>query len=238
LEEWKRKKESVNDNDVFLGNVHIQDVDEKLMEDIRPFPLIPNLLPDDGEKGRLWIGNKGHYSHLHFDAHHGFLCVVSGIKEAWLYEPLYHLDIIPLKDSNSNASSMNPLYPDQYPDILKAKPIKIRIEAGQVLLIPMYWWHFIMCVDDSVAVNFWLYPHIQSSLSKYKELYPLTRKILRTYINQVKEEKFKLLTKNKINNFYQISMKGKIGQGDEWDNLYKKASKKIRKEILDIITHQ
>lgn len=146
----RRSSEELRVNDAFLGNVLLADLaSERLINDTKPHPAEAVGLTTDASQyaesaGRLWIGDAGHISHLHFDAHDGFLCGVVGVKRVWLYDPVSHVDIIPLK-ANSNAAALNPLHYDsdsaarqKYPKFAAAKPILVEVSPGDCLFIPVY----------------------------------------------------------------------------------------------------
>lgn len=148
----RRSTEELRVNDVFLGNLLVSTLgSERLLDDVSPHPAVSFGLVSSSEQfveetGRLWIGDAGHISHLHFDAHDGFLCPASGIKRVWLYEPTSHVGIIPMRH-NSNASTLNPLHYDsdtalrnKFPKFKNAKPILVEVSPGDCLFIPVYVW--------------------------------------------------------------------------------------------------
>jgi hypothetical protein len=73
IEELKSQDEDC-DVDVYCGNGPIAKVDERLLNDI--VRLKNNC---SGDSGNLWIGRKGHVSHLHYDSHPGLLCGIEGV---------------------------------------------------------------------------------------------------------------------------------------------------------------
>jgi hypothetical protein len=87
------------------------------------------LLLANIEQGRIWIGRPEHYSHLHYDAHDGLLCCVTGVKEVWLYDPLGHTYSIRQISNGRNAALVNPIKIDneKYPEFAQATPIKCKI---------------------------------------------------------------------------------------------------------------
>lgn len=168
-------------SDVFLGNSHLQNLSEELQQTVGPSPFETNRLiavPENplshglemAEKGRLWMGNANHVSHLHFDAHHGLLITLHGHKRVHLYEPLYHTGII--KKSSGNHAQDNPL---THPLNKEANPLVVDLHAGDALFIPLYWWHLVASVQSSIAINFWCYPDLEASKLKFGCLWPFAR---------------------------------------------------------------
>lgn len=58
-------------------------------------------------------------------------------------------------DSGALLSSVNLWDPDleQYPEYSKLKSIEITVHAGDVLLVPMSWWHAVKSHDSTVSVS-------------------------------------------------------------------------------------
>jgi hypothetical protein len=146
----RRSSEELRVNDIFLGNLLLSSLNStRLIEDTQPHPAQSFGLTNDPSQyvessGRIWIGDAGHISHLHFDAHDGFLCPVIGVKRVWLYEPKEHVGIIPLRP-NSNAAALNPLHFEsdvalrqKYPKFADAKPVVVEVSPGDILFIPVY----------------------------------------------------------------------------------------------------
>jgi len=226
--------------DYFLGNQALESVSESLVQDVSPRPGPAND-PQNCEKGRLWIGNAGHCSHLHYDAHHGFLCVIFGRKEVWLYEPLFNLPYIKLEKPTGNAAGVNPKFPDfnRYPEFINAKFLKCDIEPGEILLIPMYWWHFVISVKPTIAVNFWVYPHLESANSKYDKYFEITKQNITYHIHCLwetnKAGKYWLLTEENVRYFFDRTMHCKTGKSGDWEALYSKAKDMIRNVIIETV---
>jgi hypothetical protein len=131
--------------DVFLGNVPISALGSRLVDDVEPHPARWFRLANTSivEEGRVWIGSKGHASHLHFDAHDGLLVTITGRKRVWLYEPIDSVDRIPCFGT-TNASSINPAQYEAdaamrvaWPAFAQARKVEIVLEPGEMLMIPV-----------------------------------------------------------------------------------------------------
>jgi len=44
---------------------------------------------------------------------------------------------------------------DQFPNFCDAEALEAVVEPGDVLYIPMYYWHHVISSEDSTAINFW-----------------------------------------------------------------------------------
>eukprot|EP00029_Vermamoeba_vermiformis_P007527 TRINITY_DN3283_c0_g1_i1.p1 TRINITY_DN3283_c0_g1~~TRINITY_DN3283_c0_g1_i1.p1 ORF type:complete len:330 (-),score=-1.07 TRINITY_DN3283_c0_g1_i1:24-1013(-) len=237
LDYWQQPADD-SIEDIFLGNLEVNSLSTDLVEDITP---LPPLAEDKSniERGRIWIGRPEHYSHLHYDAHDGLLCCVSGVKEVWLYAPLPHMKSIKQMTNGKNAALVNPLNvdSDRFPEFAQATPIKCKIEKGEILLIPQYWWHFVISRGHTIAVNFWIYPNIQAARLKFTTLWPITTRLLVYWYNKIMQDlninKWKLLLPDNVLILYKKLLYPVSGEGEEWDQFKISALDLIRAYIVD-----
>lgn len=212
--------------DIFCGNEHISKLSSELLQVVPASPF-----EESEETGRLWMGNAGHVSHLHFDAHHGLLITLHGLKHATLYVPVDNIGIIE-KSSHGNHSAHNPLKTA----LPSAISMQCEIEVGDALFIPVYWWHLISSVTDSVAINFWAYPDLNASRLKFGALWPFTSLLCRDFmvswlsINQG-AKKFALLSEKNATMVVEAILRGKRGKGPDWEEFMSNAIEKVRRVI-------
>ncbi|CAM1314576.1 HIF1AN (predicted) [Pycnogonum litorale] len=117
-------------------------------------PLTSNL---------LLVGMPGSVTPVHYDEQQNFFGQLYGEKRCILFPPeqfecLYPHPVFHPHDRQSQVDFDNPDY-KKYP---KFKDIKNGVEAivkpGDILFIPMYWWHHIESLVDhpyTVSINFW-----------------------------------------------------------------------------------
>ncbi len=134
----------------------------------------------------FWMGKGDTTSPLHYDDYENLLCQIKGVKELTLFPPgdiayLYYTgrakglleytypstfqrkELVSAKGvSVVFGSSVLLDAPDlaRHPDLVKATPYKVRLEAGDVLYLPAYWHHEVTSLPDeeeglNIAVNFW-----------------------------------------------------------------------------------
>jgi hypothetical protein len=236
-------------SDVFLGNVHLNKLSETWIEQIgeNPFETIrqsklmtssqssSSSSSSNGkqvqtrgtmphpmvENGRLWMGNSSHTSHLHFDAHHGLLITMFGKKRAILYDPLHHIEMIKKSEGGNHAASLNPLFSPMPPS---AKPLTCNIHPGDALFIPLYWWHLVESTESSVAINYWNYPDLHSSILKFGSLWPFTSIICQDHIRAMMLQstgmsKYALLASQHsmalVEKLLRFNLSSVVGEADE-----------------------
>ncbi|KAI9892061.1 MAG: hypothetical protein M1814_001766 [Vezdaea aestivalis] len=114
-----------------------------------------------------WLGPRQAKSPLHYDPYHNLLCQVVGRKYVRLYSPLetgnvyprYFEEGIDMRNTSrvdmedvirGRGSELNP-----FPKLRDAKFVDCILEPGDMLYIPLGWWHFVQSMGISFSVSFW-----------------------------------------------------------------------------------
>ncbi|XP_070544125.1 hypoxia-inducible factor 1-alpha inhibitor-like [Ptychodera flava] len=116
-------------------------------------PLTSNL---------LLIGMEGNITPSHYDEQQNFFAQVKGYKRCILHHPsqfgcLYPYPVSHPCDRQSQVDFDNPDY-ERFPGFREAYGKEAIVGPGDVLYIPMYWWHQIESVPKggiTTSVNFW-----------------------------------------------------------------------------------
>ncbi|XP_064646271.1 tRNA wybutosine-synthesizing protein 5-like [Lineus longissimus] len=115
------------------------------------------------------IGSAGVQLWTHYDVMDNILIQVKGRKRAVLYAPSDALYMHLNGDKSEVLDIDNPDF-TKYPDFLKARRYECYLEPGDVLFIPALWFHNIIALEFSVAVNvFW--KHLDNSCYDNKDTY-------------------------------------------------------------------
>ncbi|NXP51152.1 KDM8 protein, partial [Heliornis fulica] len=168
-EEWSQKLMTVSDfinqyivngNSVgYLAQHQLFDQIPELKEDIR--------IPDycclgEGEEDDItinaWFGPEGTISPLHQDPQQNFLAQVSGRKYIRLCSPEDSENLYPHESHIlHNTSQVDVEDPDldKFPHFSKAVFQSCILMPGQVLFIPVKYWHYVRSLDISFSVSFW-----------------------------------------------------------------------------------
>jgi ribosomal protein L16 Arg81 hydroxylase len=123
-----------------------------LLGDIEMFP---GFLDPSIREGRVffWMGPAGTVTPLHHDQNNIFLAQVIGRKRVKLVSPeqthlLYnHVGVF------SEVDLKNPDF-EKHPLFQKATVLELVLQPGEVLFIPVGWWHFVESLDPAVSVSF------------------------------------------------------------------------------------
>ncbi|MCG8611625.1 MAG: cupin-like domain-containing protein [Pseudomonadales bacterium] len=115
----------------------------------------------------MWLGPTGHTEPLHWDCGEGTVLMLSGAKKVVLFAPEQSANLYPFPLYGGPAAPwFSKVYvenPDltAFPKYREAEKHKIEItlNAGEVLYIPVYWWHELSSIgsgDYTCSVNrFW-----------------------------------------------------------------------------------
>ena len=110
---------------------------------------------------QLWLGaserQERSVTGLHADTVQGFLCHVFGRKRILLYSPDQESLVYPLRAFNTYRSCWTG--PDAidyqtYPRFRDAHALEVILEAGEVLFIPLGWFHCVFALDLVMSISY------------------------------------------------------------------------------------
>jgi hypothetical protein len=137
-------------------------------ESLEQFPELltrirkPHLV--DGLKtvlmSNLWFGGRACKSPLHFDSMDNFLIQAHGRKRVILFPPSAARFLYPARgETYPHCSKVNVFAPDlvRFPLYANSSAHKFEfiLVPGDMLYIPVGWWHALESLDVSVSVNLW-----------------------------------------------------------------------------------
>lgn len=105
---------------------------------------------------KLWIGSRGTISGLHADFQDNFIVQVVGTKDIILCSPEHTQFLYPLKD-NPSKSLIDPKRIDhrQFPLTRHAIFFEATLHPGDIVYVPMMWWHWLESLKPTISVNYW-----------------------------------------------------------------------------------
>ncbi|CAH1793965.1 unnamed protein product [Owenia fusiformis] len=110
----------------------------------------------------LLIGQEGNVTPVHYDEQENFFAQVQGYKRILLFPPdhfemLYPYPVHHPHDRQSQVDFDNPDL-EKFPRFKEVEPIEAVVGPGEVLYIPMYWWHHVESLQNggqTTSINFW-----------------------------------------------------------------------------------
>ncbi|CAH2094512.1 unnamed protein product [Euphydryas editha] len=131
--------------------------------------------PDKGAADTtLWIGNKGAHTPAHQDTYgYNIVAQVHG-KKRWILFPPETGGLKPTRvpyEESSVYSELNFYCPNNL-DVFKGLSgggRMVELSAGDALLVPRGWWHYVQNIDDlNITLNIWL-PHEKDNSTRVSE---------------------------------------------------------------------
>lgn len=116
---------------------------------------LPELLDPEGKdpNGYLLLGPKGTLTDLHFDLANAIYCQVYGRKHFKLVAPHDLPYVYPVKNFLSQVD-LEHYDPEKWPLFENCQVYDFTLEAGEVLFLPVGWWHYVEGLDTSISVSF------------------------------------------------------------------------------------
>ena len=136
-----------------------------LQDDVNSFPDIkddyrlPEMIEEKGIlRGKFWLSGPGLITPLHYDPVETLHWVVRGTKRFVCYRPgVGRYYPFPFGSTAPFISQVDPDHPrpDQFPRFPRADAVEFRVQPGELLYLPAYWWHQVYSEGAvNVSVNF------------------------------------------------------------------------------------
>jgi hypothetical protein len=141
-------------NDAYLTarNLALQRTELRgMLDDVGPIPGY--MRAPEPEDVRLWVGPAGTISAMHHDLNAHLFCQLHGRKHFKLV-PVF--EIAALYNRRAVWSAVDAARPDleRYPAYREADILEVVIEPGELLFLPIGWWHWVHALDVSVSATF------------------------------------------------------------------------------------
>ncbi len=124
----------------------------------------------------FWMGGDGAHTPLHTDIDATNLhAVLYGKKRFLLFAPettdcLYPSDVYEWATVFSAVDFRTPDI-ERFPKLAEAAGVEAVLEPGDLLYIPVGWWHAVTCLEPTVSLNAWLFsPALIFSANLYRDL--------------------------------------------------------------------
>jgi len=121
------------------------------IESLEPYMNIPRAYPETlktrlRKPATLWLGPAGIVTPVHFDSAHNLLVQIHGRKKLLLFPPQQSRSLYYpcLSLGHVNYSPVDVEAPDyeRFPLFKRATPLEVLLAPGEILFIPVRWWHY------------------------------------------------------------------------------------------------
>lgn len=96
---------------------------------------------------------------VHFDSAHNLLVQIHGRKKLLLFPPQQSRSLYYpcLSLGHVNYSPVDVEAPDyeRFPLFKRATPLEVLLAPGEILFIPVRWWHYARALEPTISLNFW-----------------------------------------------------------------------------------
>lgn len=142
----------------------------------------------------FWMGDGRAVTSTHKDPYENIYGVIKGHKDITLFPPtdlpwlryklctqaVYNEKLeVETKEESTPIPwiAVDPLKPDleKYPEYKNAHPLKLRLNAGDVLYLPSLWFHHLRQSHGCIAVNFWYDMEFDVKFNHYNLVQNLTK---------------------------------------------------------------
>lgn len=139
----------------------------QLREDVEPpdaYMNIPRHYPPSvrrrlKKEPTLWLGPARTVTPVHFDAAHNLLAQIHGRKRLLLVPPEHSRKLYyPAPElGHVNYSPVDVEAPDlgRFPLYEGVAPLEVLLGPGEILFIPVRWWHYVRALEPTISLNFW-----------------------------------------------------------------------------------
>jgi [protein]-arginine 3-hydroxylase / protease len=115
----------------------------------------------------LWMGPGGTVSNLHFDVYQNLFVQICGRKRFTLVSPEQSTRLGYPEPSFGLLANFSPLdleRPDPRTLALSREvdALDCEVGPGEVLFIPLGWWHHVRSLEASISMNFWWWPVLRT----------------------------------------------------------------------------
>lgn len=146
----------------YFGNILLNSPEIRLIIEpiIKDFDF-PNYFTNSSKNDlHLWIGAANQKSTIHNDNYQNLNAQIYGKKAFLLFSPEQHQFLYPVKiDEELWSSPIDPQNPDlvKYPLFERTFCIEAILEPGEILFIPIFWWHQARAITTAINLNMWTF---------------------------------------------------------------------------------
>jgi hypothetical protein len=131
---------------------------EALHELWNEVPLLSEyLVKNPTSPGYLWIGPAGTVTPLHHDLTNGLLAQIRGRKLFRLIAPFEIANVYNDRHCFSEVDIDKP-DPQRFPLFADVTVHEVVLHPGELLLVPVAWWHYVRALEESIMITFNNFP--------------------------------------------------------------------------------
>jgi len=110
----------------------------------------------------MYFGGGKNTTNTHYDPAENFMLVVSGVKRLVMFPPSEVEYVYPAHHPSYTYSGIPPMTkpsdgfkPQKYPLFKDARSVEIEVRAGEMLYLPIFWYHGVTGEGRNMILNWW-----------------------------------------------------------------------------------
>lgn len=132
--------------------------------------VVPDYVRPPLRSSNFWIGARGNITRCHYDMQDNLLAHLRGHKRVVLFPATQFAQMYPRfpLGSKPNFSRVNIENPDysRFPNFRHVTGYETMLEPGDVLYIPVHWFHQVHSLEAGISINFWWQVRVRQALRR------------------------------------------------------------------------
>ncbi len=146
-------RDSKGTNDFYMTATNDSKNRQVLAELWDDMPQLPEYLQtNQSGAGFLWFGPKGTLTPFHHDLTNNFMSQIIGRKRLRLVAPFELANMANHRHCFTTIDARNIDY-DRFPAMRNVSVLDCVLEAGEILFLPVGWWHFVEGLETSITIS-------------------------------------------------------------------------------------
>lgn len=113
-------------------------------------------------KPNLWLGSARAFTQLHQDVLHNLIVQLDGVKQFTVFAPqddryLYR-ETSEDRPNYSQIPRTSAVDAKRFPNYRRARAFRVELRPRDIFVLPAYWWHEVLTLEDSLMLNYWWAP--------------------------------------------------------------------------------
>jgi len=113
-------------------------------------------------KPNLWLGSARAFTQLHQDVLHNLILQLDGVKRFTVFAPQDDRYLYRETDEDRPNYSQIPRTSEvdraRFPNYRRARAFRVELRPKDIFVLPAYWWHEVLTLEDSLMLNYWWAP--------------------------------------------------------------------------------
>jgi hypothetical protein len=180
---------AISEGQLYAALLPIKTTLPELWPDIR----FPHFVDEDKYRAvNLWFGPGNNVTPLHYDAADNFLAQIRGRKQVILCPPreIGRVYPFPFRYVVNHFSQVDLVSPDltRFPAWADVDRTCLELGPGDMLFIPVYWWHAVWGIGQNMSINYWWRTRPANLLQNPRQTARQTARLARDFVEHRRQK--------------------------------------------------